>query len=65
MTMWKLKSCPRCKGDIFINKDLDGRWYLQCLQCSYLRELKSLDEFEAELAQKGKELAKSEEKAIQ
>ncbi len=64
MTMWKLKSCPRCKGDIFINKDLDG-WYLQCLQCSYRRELKSLAEFEAELAQKEKELAKSEEKTIQ
>lgn len=43
MVMWKLKSCPRCAGDIFINKDLEG-WYEQCLQCSYRRELKSLAE---------------------
>ena len=45
MVMWKLKSCPRCGGDIFIAKDIDG-WYEQCLQCSHRRELKNLAEFE-------------------
>ncbi len=44
MTMWKLKSCPRCRGDIFIAKDLDG-WFEQCLQCSYRRELKGIAEY--------------------
>ncbi len=44
MGMWKLKSCPRCSGDIFIAKDLDG-WYEQCLQCSYRHELKDIAEF--------------------
>ncbi len=44
MTMWKLKNCPRCQGDVFIDKDLDG-WYEQCLQCSYRRELKDIAEF--------------------
>ena len=44
MVMWKLKGCPRCGGDIFIDRDLDG-WHEQCLQCSYQCELKSLDEF--------------------
>lgn len=42
MVSWKLKSCPRCGGDMFIDKDLDGRWYEKCLQCSYEQELKSL-----------------------
>ncbi len=44
MAMWKLKSCPRCRGDVFIDMDMDG-WYEQCLQCSYKRELKKLAEF--------------------
>jgi ribosomal protein S27AE len=44
MVMWKLKSCPRCGGDIFIDRDLDG-WHEQCLQCSYRRELAKIAEF--------------------
>ncbi len=44
MAMWKFKGCPRCAGDVFIEKDLDG-WYEQCLQCSYRSELKNLAEF--------------------
>ncbi len=43
MVMWRLKSCPRCGGDVFIDRDLGG-WYEQCLQCSYRRDLKSLAE---------------------
>ncbi len=41
MTMWKVRSCPRCRGDIFVDRDLDG-WYEQCLQCSHRHELKDL-----------------------
>jgi len=44
MERWKLKACPRCGGDMFLNKDLDG-WYEECLQCSYSEELKSLVRF--------------------
>ncbi len=44
MAVWKLKCCPRCQGDVFLDTDLDG-WYEKCLQCSYERELKTLDEF--------------------
>jgi len=44
MVSWKLKSCPRCGGDIFIDRDLDG-WHEQCLQCSYRADLKSLAGF--------------------
>jgi ribosomal protein S27AE len=41
--MWKFKSCPRCGGDFFIDKDIDG-WYAQCLQCAYRQELKQIAE---------------------
>ena len=47
MTMWRLKSCPRCGGDAFVSKDQYG-WYEQCLQCSHRGELKELAEFENE-----------------
>lgn len=35
---WRLKKCPRCGGDIFIDRDMDI-WYEQCLQCSYSYEI--------------------------
>ncbi|KKN56901.1 hypothetical protein LCGC14_0567540 [marine sediment metagenome] len=38
MVIWKLKSCERCGGDLFIDRDIDS-WYSQCLQCSHWREL--------------------------
>ena len=43
MVMWKFKSCPRCGGDIFVDRDLDG-WREQCLQCGYLGAVLSADE---------------------
>jgi len=41
--MWKLKGCPRCGGDVFIDRDLHD-WYEQCLQCGYRSELESIVE---------------------
>ncbi len=38
MVALKSKSCPRCRGYIFIDRDSDG-WYELCLQCGYLRDL--------------------------
>jgi len=38
MATWRLKSCPRCVGDTFIEKDIDG-WIERCLLCGYSREL--------------------------
>lgn len=38
MASWKLKGCPRCDGDIFIDRDLYG-WFEQCIQCGYTRDL--------------------------
>ena len=39
--MYKLRSCPRCKGDVIIDRDHHG-WYEQCLQCGYQRDLKGI-----------------------
>lgn len=36
--MWRYKSCPRCRGDVFIDEDID-RTYIKCLQCGYEKEL--------------------------
>jgi len=54
MVTWKLKNCPRCGGDLFIDRDIDN-WYVQCLQCSHRRELESLDELEQQLVTTGTE----------
>jgi len=39
----RLKSCPRCRGDVVTDRDLHG-WYEQCLQCGYQLNLKSVAE---------------------
>jgi ribosomal protein S27AE len=44
MSRWRLKGCPRCGGDVFIDKDLDN-WYEQCLQCSYRVELRRINTY--------------------
>jgi len=41
MTVWKLKSCPRCSGDLFIQGETDG-WYEECLNCGYQRGVSNL-----------------------
>lgn len=52
--MWKLKRCPRCGGDIFLDKD-QYTWYMQCLQCGYLRDLDNIAEFKEQPAEREKE----------
>lgn len=44
---WKLKNCPRCGGDIFVDSD-NNIWYEQCLQCSYRRDMRSIAEIKRE-----------------
>ena len=55
MVVWKLKNCPRCGGDMFIDRDLDT-WYAQCLQCSHRHEMESPDELEKQPVATGTEL---------
>lgn len=42
MGKWRLKNCPRCGGDTFLDTDIYG-WYQQCLQCSYRYDLKQVN----------------------
>ena len=39
--MLRLKSCPRCKGAVRIDRDQYG-WYEECIQCGYVCDLKSV-----------------------
>lgn len=39
MEVWKLKSCPRCGGDMSVERSIEG-WQVQCLQCSHCIEYK-------------------------
>ena len=39
--MWRFKSCAKCRGDMFLDKDSEG-WYEQCLQCGYTHYLDSI-----------------------
>ena len=41
MVSWKLKSCPRCAGDLAILREADG-WYENCLACGYRRDISNL-----------------------
>ena len=41
MAVWKLKGCPRCNGDLFIQRETDG-WYEECLLCGYQKDVSSL-----------------------
>jgi ribosomal protein S27AE len=56
MVTWKLRSCPRCGGDLFLDRDIYS-WYEQCVQCGYVRDLKSIDEFDELEVEGGKKQA--------
>jgi hypothetical protein len=38
MSKWILGGCPRCHGDVYIEKDNEGS-YERCLQCGYVRQV--------------------------
>ena len=35
--MLKLKGCPKCKGDVALDRDIHG-WFEQCLLCGDLHD---------------------------
>jgi DNA-directed RNA polymerase subunit M/transcription elongation factor TFIIS len=39
----KFKSCPKCRGDLYLGEDLFGH-YLSCLQCGYLKDFSAEEE---------------------
>jgi len=36
--MMFLKSCPKCRGDLLLDKDVHGR-YVTCLQCGFAKDI--------------------------
>ena len=36
--MLMLKACPRCRGDLYIDRDFYGQ-YKQCIQCGHMEDL--------------------------
>ena len=36
--MFHLKSCPKCRGDLFFEKDFYGS-YFKCLQCGLMMDV--------------------------
>ena len=47
MPMQKLRRCPRCGGNMFLERDMDSL-YEVCLQCSYQRELGIIAKFQGQ-----------------
>ena len=41
--MIRFKACPKCAGDLYVNKDVQGN-FLNCLQCGYLKDIKEAAE---------------------
>jgi ribosomal protein S27AE len=56
MMMWRLRGCPKCGGDVFLEKDISG-WYERCLQCGYNRDMLTVVEVKQQPTGKKKEPA--------
>jgi hypothetical protein len=52
--MWRLKGCPKCHGDVFLEKDITG-WYERCLQCGYNRDMITLVEIKEQVSSRKKD----------
>jgi hypothetical protein len=46
--------CPRCGGNLFLDRDWSG-WYEECLQCSFSRKVEKMDVHEKVMVQAVKE----------
>lgn len=38
MAQWKLRGCPRCRGDVYVEKD-NEETNERCLQCGYVKQI--------------------------
>lgn len=56
--MWKLKSCPKCDGDLYVDWDMNGE-FVQCLQCGYLADLASVLKAKSEVVKKEEGLVRT------
>ena len=39
--MWRLKGCPKCGGDVYVDRDHDG-WHEECLQCGHCASMRTM-----------------------
>jgi hypothetical protein len=39
--LYRFKSCPRCNGDVYLDRD-EFSWYEQCLQCGFMNYMEKL-----------------------
>lgn len=46
MGQFKFKACPKCRGDVYLDRDSLGSWYESCLQCGHVSYLDALAERE-------------------
>ena len=53
MVRWRLKGCPRCGGDLLMERDFDHSCE-QCLQCGFIRDLDNLQKPEIPIKQQFK-----------
>jgi DNA-directed RNA polymerase subunit M/transcription elongation factor TFIIS len=58
MAILRLDSCPKCKGQLLLEKDNYGL-YQQCLQCGYLHDLQAFPVLDSEKTEDEKELVGS------
>ena len=56
VVMMLFKSCPRCQGDMHVNRDMYGE-YRECLQCGLMQDIEARDGILASV------LARSKKKA--
>ena len=50
--MIKFKFCPKRRGDLYLAKDIFGK-YVNCLQCGFLKDLPEEEPEQRELAYAG------------
>ena len=41
MSVWEVKNCPCCNGDLFVQREAEG-WFECCLLCGYERDVSDL-----------------------
>ncbi len=40
--MMYFKGCPKCGGDVYLDSDIYGELYQKCIQCGYVRHMKTV-----------------------
>ncbi len=60
--MWRLKSCPKCRGDLFMDRDTEGS-FEHFLQCGYSRDVGYVQDLES-ILEAGKRQTEIEKETV-